>query len=206
MSLFKKLFYGLSPVELELQEMYVPMLQMMGMPATEAKHTFEEMIKRAKAESEHEGTGNLPADFGDLLLKREPEDVNVQDMLDKKRREGVTDDDIRWWWNMHDIERRIMLQFDEISRFALYSKHLEAGLSRDEASREVRKIFPFFGDPNDTQHASGEHRPLPCELKDRINTYIQRRTQTDRSSFQAELRVYSSCNALLRSEMSKGRL
>lgn len=178
----------------------------MGISAAEGKRTFSEMVNRARAESEREGTGKLPANFGDILLQREPTDTKVRAMLEKKRREGVNDDDIRWWWNMHDLERRIMLQVDELTRLAVFSKQREAGLSSEEAARDVRKIFPTFGDPDDTRHTSGDDRPLPHELKDRINTYIQRRAQADKSSFQMELKGYPSCNALLRSEISKGRL
>ena len=207
MGFFSKVFGSSSSIERQLEEQYVSMFQMMmGISVAEAKRTFSDMVNRASAESEREGTGKLPAHFGDVLLRRESTDNKARVMLEKKRREGVKDDDIRWWWNMHDLERRIMLQFDEITRLAVFSKQREAGLSSEEAAREVRKIFPTFGDPDDTRHTSGDDRPLPYELKDRINTYIQRRARADKSSFQTELKGYSSCNALLRSEISKGRL
>jgi len=187
MGFFSTVFGSSSPIERQLEEQYVPMLQKtMGISAAEGKRTFSEMVNRARAESEREGTGKLPANFGDILLQREPTDTKVRAMLEKKRREGVNDDDIRWWWNMHDLERRIMLQVDELTRLAVFSKQREAGLSSEEAARDVRKIFPTFGDPDDTRHTSGDDRPLPHELKDRINTYIQRRAQADKSSFQME--------------------
>lgn len=205
MGFFSKVFGKSSPIERHLEEQYVPMLQMfMGISAAEAKRTFSDMLDRAKTESAQEGTEKLPADFGDLLLEDEPTDSKVRHMLEKKRREGVKDDDIRWWWNLHDLERRIMLQVDEVFRLAAFTTKIEAGLSGEEAAREVRKIFPTFGDPDDTEHTSGDDRPIRYELKDRINTYIQR--QTDKPAFQQQLEGYSSCNALLRSEISKGRL
>jgi len=30
-------------------------------------------------------------------------------MLSAKRKEGITDEDIRWAWNMPDLERRLMI-------------------------------------------------------------------------------------------------
>jgi hypothetical protein len=51
----------------------------------------------------------------------------------------------------------------------------EDRLSEEEAAKEVKKYFPIFGDPDDTSTSSGDDRPLPCELKDRINIYIQKK-------------------------------
>ena len=53
-------------------------------------------------------------------------------MLAKKRAEGVRDEDIRWWWSMHDLERRMMIKVDDISRLALYIKLRETeGLTEE---------------------------------------------------------------------------
>lgn len=126
MGFFSKVFGKSSPVEKHLEETNVPMLQMlMGMSVGEAKRTFSDMLDRAKTQSVQDGTEKLPAHFGDLLLQDEPTDSKVQDMLEKKRREGVKDDDIRWWWNMHDLERQILLQVDNLFRFAAFKTKID---------------------------------------------------------------------------------
>ena len=43
------------------------------------------------------------------------------------------------------------------------------GEDKNEAAAHVRKIHPMYGDPDDTRHTAGDDRPLPYELKDRVN-------------------------------------
>jgi len=49
-------------------------------------------------------------------------------MLASRRNEGVKDQDVLWWWNMHDLERRMMLKVDEQRRI---DRYLERGLEID---------------------------------------------------------------------------
>jgi len=203
MSFFSKLFSSASIAEQQLQELYVPMLQAMwGVPEREAKQTFSEMLDRAKSKLDKK----LPPNMGDVLLEREFTDAKVKLMLDKRRIEGIKNDDIRWWWNMSDLERQIILEFDEVIKLAMFSKHRESGLSADVANQKVRKAFPFYGDPDDKRYANGNDRPLPCELKNRVNNYVRQRANTDGSLFQAELESYSSYNAMIRQEIVRGNL
>ena len=204
MSFFSKLFGGTSIAEQQLQELYVPMLQAMwGIPEREAKKTFSEVLERAKSKLDKK----LPQNLGDVLLERELTDANVKLMLEKRRVEGIIkNDDIRWWRNMSDLERQFMLEFDEVIIFAMFTKHRESGLNADVANQKVRKSFPFYGEPDDKRYANGNDRPLPCELKNRVNNYIRNLTNADGSLFQAELETYSSCNAMIRKEIIRGNL
>ncbi len=208
MGLFSNLFGSSSNLERELEEYYVPTFQMMtGMPLTQARSAFRDILKQAKEEAKNEGTLNLPRNFGDILLEKESGDEKIKSMLAKKRKEGVTDKDIKWWWNMHDLERRIMLKVDDIHRLALFEKLREKeGLSVEEAARRIGKSFPVFGDPDDTTRTTGEDRPLPYELKDRINIYIEKRSQVDPEQFKKEIEGSSSVNSFIRKEISKGNI
>jgi len=205
---FSNLFGSSSNLERELEEYYVPTFQMMtGMPLTQARSAFRDILKQAKEEAKNEGTLNLPRNFGDILLEKESGDEKIKSMLAKKRKEGVTDKDIKWWWNMHDLERRIMLKVDDIHRLALFEKLREKeGLSVEEAARRIGKSFPVFGDPDDTTRTTGEDRPLPYELKDRINIYIEKRSQVDPEQFKKEIEGSSSVNSFIRKEISKGNI
>ena len=170
MGIFSKLSGSSSDIEKQLEALYVPMFQtMMGMTLTQAKSTFRDLIKKAKEESLKEGTSKFPQNFGDILLEKESTYPHFKSMLTKKRSEGVRDEDIRWWWNMHDLERRMMIEDDSLSGFALFIKLKEDGLNEDEAGKRVKKSRPIFGDPGDTSTSTGEDRPLPFELKDRMN-------------------------------------
>jgi hypothetical protein len=207
MGVFSKLFGSSSDIEKQLEALYVPMFQtMMGMALTQAKTTFHDLIKKAKEESSKEGTSKFPQNFGDVLLAEESTNPHFKSMLAGKRNQDVRDEDIRWWWNMHDLERRMMIEVDNLSGFALFLKLKEDGLNEDEAGKRVRKSRPIFGDPGDTSTSTEEDRPLPFELKDRINIYIQKRSQTDPEKFKNEIAESSSLNALLRKEIKNGKV
>jgi len=179
MGIFSKLSGGGHDVKHDFEEMYTQMYAgMTGSSHPEAHSTAKDLIKQAQQESRKEGTDNLPKNFGDVLLQREHTDTNIKQTLGKKRHEEVRDEDIRWWWNMHDLERRMMLKIDDISRMALFIKEKEQGRTAEEAAAKVRKYFPMFGNPDDATHSSGDDRPLPYELKDRVNTWIQRQQVT----------------------------
>lgn len=195
-------------IEKQLEKQYIAMFEMMdGMSPSQAKKQARCMLKEAKEESENEGTINLPQNFGDILLEKELTDEKTKSMLAKLRSDGVRDEDIRWWWNMHDLERRMMQHADFISRFTLFLKlREEDGLNEEEAAKRVGKSFPIFGDPDDITLSTGEDRPLPYELKDRINIYVEKRSQTDPKQFKREIELSSSFNALVRKEIEKGNI
>jgi len=208
MGIFSKLFGSSSDIEKQLEEHYVPIFKtMMNMPPSQAKSTFRHLLKQGKEAALEQGTLNLPQNFGDILLERESHDEKLKAVLAKKRADGVRDEDIRWWGNMYELERQMMIQVDTLSRFALFLKLTkEDGFSEDEATRKVRKSFPMFGVPDDTSETTDEDRPLPYELKDRINIYIEKMSQTNSEQFKKEIERSSTFNAFIRKEVKKGNI
>lgn len=213
MGLFSKLFGSSSDIEKQLEELYIPIFQKtMGMSLDQAKKFFQDMFQLVKEESLKEGTENLPQNYGDLLLEAESIDEKTKEMLAKKRREGVRDEDIRWWWNMHDYERWMMIKVDENSRVAgaldeiakSHADNLEK--AQEEAAKKVRKFFPMFGDPEDTTHTKGNDRPLPYELKGRIIIYIEERTKKDLNNLKKDIENSSTFNSLIRNKIKSGNL
>jgi hypothetical protein len=206
MGVFSKLF-GTSDIQSQLENLYVPMFQMMGMPSAQAKRTFRDLYRQAESEAKTEGSIDLPTNLGDVLLQNEGSRPETQSMLAKRRKEGAHDEDIRWWMNRHELDRKMMIKVDEMSRFALFMKLREEDrLSEEEAGRQVKKHFPIFGDPDDTSTSRGDDRPLPLELKDRINLYIQERSQRDPAKYQENITESSSFNALIRKEIRAGNV
>lgn len=203
-----KLFGSSSDIEKQLEELYVPMLQMkMGISSLQAVDIFHDMLKQVKEESLKEDTSSLPQNFGNILLEKEFTDEKIRSMLAGKRKDGVRDEDIRWWWNMHDLERRMMVIVDDWSRLTVFNKLTEKdGFSEDEAAKRVGRSFPIFGDSEDTTHTIGDDRPLPYELKDRINIYVEKRSHTDPEKFKKEIEDASTFNALIRKEIKKGNI
>jgi len=196
------------------------MMSMMGGSSAEAKKMAGVMLDLAIEESKKEGTYYLPQNLGDIILGDAGSDnptikkiaESIRQKLPKKKAEGVKDEDIRWWWNLNDIERRIMLQVDDNIRGGTFIFELKKSnesskeKAAEKAARKVRKFHPFYGDPDDTTHTTGEDRPLPYELKDRINIYIEKRVGDNSEKYKNEVEQSSSFNALIRKEIKAGNI
>lgn len=102
------------------------------------------------------------------------------------RAEGATDADIRSWWNLSRVERQAILADDERARLAHFIHLVDETGDADLAGKRVFKMHPRYGDPEDTTLGSGDDRPLPIVLKDRVNRYIERR-MSDGHAFKQEL-------------------
>lgn len=208
MGLFSKLFGSSSNIERQLEVEYVPMVQMMmDVPPSEAKSVFMGLLDRAKEDARKEGTSKLPENLGDLFLERESTDEKTKSMLTKSRKEGSTSEDIRRWYNLHDLERRLpILLHDAISLSLFIKLQEEDGLSAKEAGQRVRKTQLIFGDPDDTSHTTGDDRPLPPELIGRINVYRAKRLQEDPEQFMEKIEESSTFNAFIRKEIRRGKI
>lgn len=162
----------------------------------------------------------MPQNLGDIIFGDAGSDnptikkiaESIRQKLSKKKAEGVKDEDVRWWWNLNDIERRIMLKQDDISRMTLFMSELEKSnepskeKAADKAAAKVRKFHPTYGDLDDTKHTTGDDRPLPYELKDRINIYIEKRARENSEKYKNEIEQSSTFNALIRKEIKAGNL
>ena len=208
MGIFLKILKISTDMEKHIEDRYVSMFQeIVGMSPSQAKSAFRDIIQEAKEESLKEDSPDLPENVGDFLLEKKSSDEKIRSILAKKRNEGIRDQDIRWWFNMHDLERRILLKVDDVSMRSLFTKLREqGGLSENEAAKGIRKGYPVFGDPDDTSHSTGEDRPLPYELKNRINIFVQKRLQKDPEKFKKQIEESSTFNALVREEVKKGNI
>jgi hypothetical protein len=190
----------------QLENTYINLLQtVLDMPSSEAKKTAGDMLEQARLESRREGTANLPQNLGDKFLESEATDETVKSFLGKKRAEGVKDDDIRWWWNMDDMERRMVMKFDAMyMRIQLLKLSRESGLKEPEAMRMLRKNLPVFSITDDVSGPNSEDRPLPYELMDKANGYIAMISQDAPEKLQKEIANSSSMNAFIRKAIKKG--
>jgi hypothetical protein len=207
MGLMSKLFgnNSQSNIEKKLEDFYVPCFQeMMGASLSEAKRMFKDMFEQVKEDSQKKGTINLPDNFGDILIESTSDKDKTY--LLKIRKEGVTDQDIRWWWNRHDLERGMICHFDYVNMLTQVKMKMEADrIDMNKAAEWARKHYPFYGDPSDTSRFTGDDRPLPYELGNRINVYVEKRI-LERDLVKRELEAYSSFNAVIRKEIREGNL
>ena len=213
-------FSKYNDVEKALLDQHSQMKSMMGMSSSEAKKMAGDMLDQAIEESKKEGTYYLSQNLGDIILGDARSDnptinkiaESIRQKLPKKKAEGVKDEDVRWWWNLNDIERRIMLKQGEVARLELFISELDKSnesseeKAADKAAARVRKFHPIYGDPDDITRTTGDDRPLPDELKDRINIYIEKRARENLEKFKNEIEQSSTFNALIRKEIKEGNL
>lgn len=190
------------------------MSNMFGLSSADAKKIAEDTLDRAIEASKKEGTYYLPENLGDIILGDAGSDnptikkiaESIRQKLPRIKKEGVREEDVRWWWNLNDIERHMMLKEDENAREVLFIDRLQKDDLPDKAAEKVRKFHLMYGDPDDTSLTTGDDRPLPYELKDRINNYIQKRMDENSEKYKNDIEQSSTFNALIRKEIKAGNL
>jgi len=206
-------------LEKQLLEHYTDFFTSMGLPG---KKTAKEMLDKAIEESKKLGTYNLPQNFGDIILgKEKAENQAIENtaeyfrkLLPAKRAEGVKDEDIRWWWNLNDVERFMMFKIDDFYKGALFMNEIQEGKTPDQAGITVWKFHPTYTivDPNKEPEnkpfkLKREDYPLPAELKDRVNVFIEEKAKIDSDGkYKKEIESSSTFNALIRKEMKAGKI
>ena len=190
----------------EIELAYMQIFEARGFDTVRALDAARQMIAEAKAGAERAGTANLPPDYGDRLVAHEATEPAIRERFAASRRDGVRDEDIRMWWNMPDFHRRMAMADDAQTHMMVFAHHIQAGRSRAEAAARLRQFHPMYGNPEDTSHTTGDDRPLPYELKDRVNRYIERRMQGDVEAYQRDIEQSSTFNALVRREVRAGHL
>lgn len=219
------LFNNYNELEKQLLEHYIQLFSAMGLP--DAKKTAKDMLDKAISESKERKSYYLPSNFGDIILENEKaENPTVEKLaeffrktLPAKRAEGARDEDVRWWWNLNDIERRMMLKVDDFHRLALFINAIKNSKSPDkekageEAGKMVWEAHPMYTeiDPSIKPEKAPpgltkEDYCLPIELKDRINVYVEKRGKDDPEGFKKDIEASSTFNALVRKEIKAGKI
>jgi hypothetical protein len=178
-----------------------------GVSLVMSKKFIKALLAQAIKESLTECTYNLPPDYGQKFLDLAATDEFVAGELEKKRKDGVTDEDLKMWWGISDLERRLLTKLDETNRTGLFLKFINFDRkSREEANALIKKFHPIYGDPDDTSIYRGEDRPLPPELRDRVNRYAAQTAAKSLEEQQEQMDRFSSLNARIRHEIKEGRL
>ncbi|HUU96064.1 MAG TPA: hypothetical protein VM487_10015 [Phycisphaerae bacterium] len=194
-----------SPLEKRLLDEHSSILAQLFGSAREGRQVAEGYLGLARQKAEETGVLGVSSQ-GEDYLARAASDPEFGARLAVKRKDGVTDEDIRWWWNMDGLERCMMCVSDENSRMALFmSSKQEAGLTAQEAGAKVNRYLPLYGDMSRPTDPQGDDRPLPFELKDRINKWRMKK-MGDPEGLSRQLDSVSSFNALVRKEIRAGNL
>ena len=191
-----------------LKLQYVPHFrESLGMPPEVAEEIFNTLVQEACEAALREHTDAWPGNFGEVLLHQEKVSEEVRQAFAPKRAEGVTDSDILHWWNLHDLDRRLIVRVDEIHRMVLFEMLVHKdGKEEAEAAGIVGRRLPIFGDPEFQGHGLVQDRPLPFELKGRVNRFLTRQKGSRGTKYRKKLESASSLNALLRQGIREGQL
>jgi hypothetical protein len=174
--------------------------------APQLEAMLEEDVRELKEETIKDGSANLPRNYGDLLLERAATDEKIKTGLEWKRREGMRDEDFRWWWNMQEYERRMLARIAERDRVATYLALRAQGKMADEAGAGVWKAHTFFGGAEGEGAGPRGPSALPWELMDRIRTYIEQCTRSQPDQYRAEVNSAPDFNTFVRAQITLGRL
>jgi hypothetical protein len=190
-------------VEKELKEDYIAEFIEYGFEPKEAKKTVKMLLKKAWKEY---GKRQIPEMSGEEILEIEKTDEEMKAILAKKRNQGVSDDDIHWWWDMHDLERKMIELKEILLRDAYYHRMIERGKTKEEAMDNVKKNFVCFFHSAKLQSVDNEEPKLPIELTRRIDDYLERRNTDDPEQYRKDLEEMGTLTALVRKEIANGNL
>ncbi|HEY3346605.1 MAG TPA: hypothetical protein VGK71_03170 [Nitrospirota bacterium] len=208
-------FLKYSRYEKALLEKYILEIAVMGLEPSRAMKMAKNMLDTSMSESKKDGSYYLPNNFGDIVLGEEKSgypDVNKLAEVVRKRlpiyeSEGVTKEDLKFWWNRPELSRRMALKTDEIRKYNFYygliAKSADGKLTEKE-QQDCLKGFPVYGYPA-AAISEDEDRRLPSELLFRVDQYIKKRSE-DPESFNKEKSESSSFNALVRKAVRAGEL
>jgi len=204
-SLLSKLFTRRTPYENRLLLEYTDAFCALGFGQKDAKHEATQLLSDAKKKAHQlkDTIANLP-NLGDDLLRREPQNPEIQEEFDLIRSDGVRDEDIRWWWNQPLLERGLIELADEIIRTAAFIAFLKQGFEPDDAATKVKKAHAIWAIKlTDLTGSGDEDRPIRYELKRRIQVFLE---STPPNVLQADFDRSTSFNALVREKIREGKL
>ena len=132
------------------------------------------------------------------------------------KKEGATDDDIRWWWGMSQEGRKNIMNADNATRlgaFLYFNKDLHLSsmdaLKRVHATHIVYSEYPLDAAYIEESRRNGftpDDYVLPWELGQRIGKYVNAlaNSRIDKGLFQIELKRFTSVNAYIRHKIAGG--
>jgi hypothetical protein len=167
---------------------------------------FDDLIETAKAKSQEKKLAHVDANVYLSLARTNP---MIRADLEWKTQEGVREQDFRWWWDMADLERQLIVLMDFIADGGYYKTLREQGIPKEEALRRVYQANPSYVEFSEmSKLPRNADFPLPIELRERVERRIEQERAKDprAADWIASCRRFSSVNAFVRQEIAAGRL
>ena len=178
--------------EKELEREIVQTIIAKGFDENKAKKIYVELLNDVKRKIA--AGPPLPNNFGDYLLENEKTNRTIRQMLAERRSIGVTEQEIRDWWNKSALERGLVIKCFEMDLKSAFMLFRVSGLSYDESGEHVRKIMTVYGERDFNIN-------LPYEWKDKIDRLLLEATTVDLERVEAEVKLYPSVNDYVRDKI-----
>lgn len=123
-----------------------------------------------------------------------------------RRTEGVTDDDIRDWWDLDEVARNMALLSVGQSQMAVFLSARRRGLSDMEASDECWRCMPYYREIDMPDNPKARDKMLPAELLQRVDAFRDRVVESVELAAAEESGQYATYNGFVRAMVSSGRL
>lgn len=190
----------------QIERQYVSTyVSLLGLQEKEALTLVRRMIADVKADIARYADQPKPL-TGDELLTKVQHDQGLNAALEVLRSDGVHDEDIRWWHNLTDLTRGMILQDDIFHHVTFGHAQVANGRTQEEAIRQLPKHFPIYGNPTDESKSRGDNRPLPIELKNRVNAFNVNMAKLDPDGYKERIEHSTSFNALIRNAIRDQQL
>ena len=160
-----------SELESALIDQNTQLNRAMGMSSVEAaqsaKGQIDAAIEKARATGRY-GLGPL----GDWAISQSSGEL--ASYLDRARAAGVTDSDIRVWWDLDEVERQAVILNDETAHMATFLSALDEAGDPAQAGDYCWQVHPYYDYREGAAVDDGLlDQLLPVELKDRVNRWME---------------------------------
>lgn len=177
------------PYEIELKNKFKKILMDKGIDQKKAKKMSNEFFYNAIKKIIE--LPPVPENFGDFLLQNEKNNEDFKQMLANRWAIGVTEQEIRDWWNKSGLERRMIRQVFEMDLKSAFIYFRSRGLSYEEAGEHVRKNMIVYGEVELDIN-------LPYEWKDKVDSLILYAITNNLERVKEESKLYPSMNEYVR--------
>jgi hypothetical protein len=194
--------------EQQLYEMERAALEATGLSRREAEKSARERVEQGISRAKAGGLYQA-APIGEAVLQHYKNDPEESVKWEALQKEGVTEEDLIRWWNLHPVERELVLIDDEAARLGTWLSLIDQGQTPDQASRNIWKSFAMFGDylakPTFPEEPSSVM--LPGELKDRVNRWLEKiSTEKTPDEVRAEAAQFGTMNGYVRHLICRGEI
>lgn len=196
------------PLEARLRSELEVTFRAFGMPAREAATTSRGIVSDAKREATSLGLDRwlYREGSGDALVERW-EQIGDRGRLEALAKHGVTEQDFREWHNLPALERKVLLNSDQVMAVSLFlTLRDQYGDDEERIDHEFRSAAVAYAWDITALPEVRRDSPLPAELKLRVNRYRDRRLLLDGERFHREIEAAGGLNQFFWDKIASGEL